>query len=83
MLLEKSDSSQTDGNGMGSGQKGLEIEKAMLGAKLSLRARLLSCVPVLTALVFVCWRFGADLSALKAMLEHEHKAQRPSNAISQ
>lgn len=48
---------------------------AMLDAKTSLRTQPLSCVPVFS--------FGADLSALEAMLEYEHKAQRPSNAISQ
>lgn len=40
-------------------------------------------MPVFRAIVFVCCSCGADLRALKAMLEHEHSAQRPSNAISQ
>lgn len=40
-------------------------------------------VSVFRAIVFVCCSCGADLRAPKAMLEHEHSAQRPSNAISQ
>lgn len=54
------------------------------GYAIAMRGRAVAArVPVFRAIVFVCCSCGADLRALKAMLEHEHSAQRPSNAISQ